>query len=165
MAGLVRSIGKHSRLTASGGERRPGGCETGFPAAIFGEERGTPASLQRRAGHAGNDRRGTPDRVLRRPDPASWSNDELLALHEAVALLCPRGPLKVSSLRTAIAAGQLAHVRIAGRIYTTLAALEMMIECRRRTTVGRRSGGPMDWEAHLATLLPGRGVRRPGGRE
>lgn len=54
-----------------------------------------------------------------------------MGLHEAAALLWPRGPLTESSLRTAIAHRELAHVRIANRIYTTRAALAAMAECRR----------------------------------
>ncbi|MDE5465945.1 hypothetical protein [Bradyrhizobium sp. CSS354] len=82
-----------------------------------------------------------------------------MGLHEAVALLWPRGPLTLSSLRTAIANGDLGHARIAGRIYTTRAALAAMSECRR---ISAPEGGPpseADWEAHLASLLPGRGGR------
>jgi hypothetical protein len=97
-------------------------------------------------------RRTTPERVARRPDPAEWSADELLALHEAIALLWPAGPLTVSSLRTAIARGDLACARIAGRIYTTRAALAAMTECR-RASASRGRPSDADWEAHLATLL------------
>jgi hypothetical protein len=82
-------------------------------------------------------RRAMPERVARRPDPDAWRDDELVALHEAVALLWPDGPLTVSMLRTAIAKGQLGHLRIAGRIYTSLAA---MTECRRTTAAGRGGG-------------------------
>jgi hypothetical protein len=91
--------------------------------------------------------------VALRPDPAQWSDDELLALHEAVALIWPQGPVTVSSLRTAIAAGDLAHARIAGRIYTTRAALKALAACR--TPDAAISGARPDWEAHLATLLLG----------
>jgi hypothetical protein len=81
-----------------------------------------------------------------------------LALHEAVALLWPRGPVSVSTLRTAIAAGELAHARIAGRIYTTRAAIAAMAAWGTTTSA---DGGPgastVDWEGHLATLLPKRG--------
>lgn len=82
-------------------------------------------------------RRGMPERVLRRPDPEAWRSDELVALHEAVALLWPRGPVTVSMLRTAIRKGQLGHTRIAGRIYTSLAELAAMSKCRRTITTGR----------------------------
>jgi hypothetical protein len=103
----------------------------------------------------GKRRRKTPERVARRPDPDEWSADELMALHEAVALLWPRGPLTVSSLRTAIARGELAFARIAGRIYTTRDALAAMAACRGTAAVRPR----IDWEARLKTLLPERGGR------
>jgi hypothetical protein len=110
----------------------------------------------------GSGRRETRKRVERRPDPAQWSEDELLALHEAVALLWPHGPVTVSSLRTAIASGELAHARIAGRLYTTRAALAAMAACERRTAGdgGADLTGGVDWDAHLASLLP----KRSGGR-
>ncbi len=124
-----------------------------------------------RTGHAARRRRATPKRVARRPDPGAWSEDELLALHEAVALLWPRGPVTVSTLRTAIAAGELAHARIAGRIYTTRAALAAMAACRRAPGANRGAGTPdgTDWDAHLAALLPKRSGRGgeigPGHRD
>jgi hypothetical protein len=106
--------------------------------------------------------------VARRPDPAEWSEDELMALHEAVALMFPLGPLTVSSLRTAVSDGRLGHARIAGKIFTTRAALAAMAACRRTTAADGGSGSP-DWDAHLATLLPGRGGRGgwagPGRRD
>lgn len=76
-----------------------------------------------------------------------------MGLREAAALLWPRGPLTESSLRTAIVHRELAHVRIANRIYTTRAALAAMTECRR--TSGREAGRVSEeaWDAHLATLL------------
>ena len=83
---------------------------------------------------------------------------ELIGLHEAVALLWPLGPLTESALRTAIAKGQLGHARIAGRIYTTRAALAAMAECRRTPAEGG-AGSSVDWNAHLASLLPKRGGR------
>lgn len=140
MGAEVISIRKY----LSGQNRRQGQSE-GYPAPScdsggerFGERRRT----------------GTARRVLLRPDPAQWSDDELLALHEAVELFWPQGPVTVSSLRTAIAAGDLAHARIAGRIYTTRAALKAMATCR---TLNAAAGGvEIDWDAHLATLLPGR---------
>jgi hypothetical protein len=155
---LVAGIRKYSRRIVSGAERLAD-RETPAAAAILAAECETRAPLQPPVGHAGNDCRGTPDRVLRRPDPAAWSPDELLALHEAVALLWPRGPLTVSSLRTAAASGQLACARIAGRLYTTRAALAAMTECRKAATAGGGSGSrdDTDWDARLAKLLPGRG--------
>jgi hypothetical protein len=82
-------------------------------------------------------------------------------LHEAVALIWPRGPVTVSSLRTAIAAGELAHARIGNRIYTTRAALAAMAACRRTASADGGSGSldDMDWDARLAALLSKRGGR------
>jgi hypothetical protein len=99
-------------------------------------------------------RRETPARVKRRPDPQAWGEDELLALHEAVALIWPAGPVTVSSLRTAIAKGELAYARIAGRIYTTRAALAAMASCERREACdGDAPAEGVDWDAHLKSLL------------
>ncbi|WMT76281.1 hypothetical protein [Bradyrhizobium sp. Ash2021] len=130
------------------GARAEGGGGAGAP---------VPSGRKPRHGVGKRGRRKTPKRVARRPDPDQWSENELLALHEAVALLWPRGPLTVSSLRTAIAKGHLGHARIAGRLYTTRAALGAMSECRRIPEGGRPSEA--DWEAHLASLLPGKGGR------
>lgn len=94
-----------------------------------------------------------------------------MALHEAAALMFPLGPLTVSSLRTAISDGRLGHARIAGKIFTTRAALAAMAACRRTTTADGGSGSPddTDWDVHFATLLPGRGGRGgwagPGRRD
>jgi hypothetical protein len=155
---LVASIRKYSRRIVVGAEHL-GKRGTPTAAAVLADDWRTRASLQPPGGHAGNNCRGTPDRVLRRPDPAAWSETELLALHEAVALLWPRGPVTVSSLRTAISSGELACARIAGRIFTTRAALAAMTECRKAATACGRSGSPddTDWDARLATLLPRRG--------
>lgn len=49
-------------------------------------------------------------RVLERPNPSDWADDELLTLPEAAELFWPRGPLKTASLRTAARDGQLAIV-------------------------------------------------------
>jgi hypothetical protein len=158
MGRLAESIRNYSRRIVFGAEHL-GARGASAAATVLAEEWETRASLQPRTGHAGNDCRTTPDRVWRRPDPAQWSQDELLALHEAVALLWPRGPVTVSSLRTAISSGELAYARIAGRLYTTRAALAAMTECRKKTAVGGGSGSSdgTDWNSHLATLLPGRG--------
>jgi hypothetical protein len=144
---LAASIRKYSRRIGAGGPRATGATR--------------PSCHPRPGGHVGKRRRGKLDRVSRRPDPAAWSEDELLALHEAVALLWPRGPVTVSSLRTAIAAGDLAYARIAGRIYTTRPALAAMAACRRTAAADGGAGSleGTDWDAHLATLLPKRSGR------
>jgi hypothetical protein len=44
-------------------------------------------------------------RVRARPDPDQWSEDEVMTLIEATAVFFPQGPLTLSSLRRAAAAG------------------------------------------------------------
>lgn len=73
-----------------------------------------------------------PPRVAARPAPEQWSEDELLSLPEAAALLWPAGPLSTKSLRTAERDGQLAVVVIAGKMLTTRRALAEMGRCRLR---------------------------------
>jgi hypothetical protein len=131
---------KYSRRSVAGGRVAGGGGQTDDAHVGADSEAVRASRLGRHNEDGGNRRRETPERVARRPDPDAWSQDELLGLHEAVALLWPRGPLTVSSLRTAIASGALAYVRIAGRIYTTIAALAAMAECRRTTAAGRGGG-------------------------
>ena len=43
---------------------------------------------------------GAPPRVLKRPDPADWREDEFLSLREAAALFWPDGPIKAASAKT-----------------------------------------------------------------
>ncbi|MCP1558837.1 UNVERIFIED_ORG: hypothetical protein M2438_002927 [Methylobacterium sp. SuP10 SLI 274] len=85
-----------------------------------------------------------PARIVARPDPEQWKEDELLTLPEAAALLWPDGPLTVSSLRTAVRDGQLQVAVVAGKILTNRAALRLMGTCTTSTPsgVGRRQAGP-----------------------
>jgi hypothetical protein len=152
MGRLAESIRKYSGRIVAGA--RP--AATGSWAA---PDTGRPSRHGLRDGLDAKSRRAMPERVARRPDPDEWSVDELLALHEACALLWPSGPVTVSSLRTAIARGELAYVRIAGRLYTTRAALAAMAMCRTASADGGSGAREVDWEAHLAGLLP-----KPGGR-
>src|SRR5258706_101537 len=46
-------------------------------------------------------------RAKARPDPAQWGEDEVMTLVEAAAVFFPEGPLTLSSLRGAAAAGTL----------------------------------------------------------
>jgi len=163
MGRLLESIGKYTRALGVGAAP----ADAGAAPADAGD---APARTGRRAAGApsrascqpildrpsGKGRRETPERVERRPDPAQWSEHELLALHEAVALLWPDGPVTVSSLRTAIAKGELAYVRLAGRIYTTRAACAAMAACAAGDGGADRKPR-VDWDAHLKTLLPKRG--------
>jgi hypothetical protein len=73
-----------------------------------------------------------PSRVVERSDPNQWGDHELLNFKEAVALFWPSGPLSVHSLRTAHRTGQLAVAEIAGKFFTTKAAITEMGLCVRK---------------------------------
>lgn len=83
-----------------------------------------------------------------------------MSLAEAAALFFPAGPIRVSALRTAIRRGELGWVMIAGRIYTTPAAVAVMAGCRTSESPAKQAGSGEDWDAYLGTLLPD----RSGGR-
>jgi hypothetical protein len=53
-------------------------------------------------------------RAKARPDPAQWGEDEAMTLVEAAAVFFPHGPLTLSSLRRAAAAGTLEIAKVAG---------------------------------------------------
>lgn len=149
---LIASIRKYSRR-AGVGERTDGVDGAPDPATVGA------SCQQRQDGHFERCRRKTPERVARRPDPGAWAEDELIGLHEAVALLWPDGPVTASTLRTAIAHRKLAYVRIAGKIYTTRADLEAMASCRKCPPAAPRPDAAAR-EARLAKLLPKRGGSR-----
>lgn len=73
-----------------------------------------------------------PRRVAARPDPRDWTDDELMTLAEAAALMWPQGPLTASSLRTAYRAGELETAMIARKLLVTKAALAAMTENAKR---------------------------------
>jgi hypothetical protein len=77
--------------------------------------------------------RKVPSRVLERPDPAQWGDQELMNFKEAIALFWPAGPLTIHSLRTAHRQGQLGVAVIAGKFLTTKAAIAEMGSCVRKT--------------------------------
>ena len=58
------------------------------------------------------------ERVLERPQPEAWSDDEPMSLMEAAAVLT-RGALSVNGLRTAVKNKELRVRRVAGKIFTT----------------------------------------------
>lgn len=62
---------------------------------------------------------GALPRVVARPTPDLWGEDEEMLLAEYIAVFYPRGPLKVASLRTEIRKGQLIHARFAGKLFVT----------------------------------------------
>jgi hypothetical protein len=72
-----------------------------------------------------------PARILARPNPEDWKEDELMTLPEAAALFWPDGPLTTHSLRVAVRDGVLAVAVVAGRHLTTRRAITAMAECQR----------------------------------
>ena len=62
--------------------------------------------------------------IAARPRVEQWPRHAPISLPVAVALLMPDGPLTVRSLRTARACGQLATCMVAGKVLTTIAAVE-----------------------------------------
>lgn len=108
-----------------------------------------------------------PERIARRPEARQWSPDELLTLPEAIALLWAKGPVTVSTLRTAIRHGDLGHARIAGKIFTTRTALEELAACVKRLPgkpaaaahAGRQPDALADYLAAL--IRPSTGAGEP----
>jgi len=86
-------------------------------------------------------------RLVQRPQPDQWGDDELLTLPEAAALFWPHGPLTTASLRTAHRDGQLAVAVIAGKYLTTKAAIVQMGACSLRTSVESKAAIVSDREA------------------
>lgn len=77
-----------------------------------------------------------PPRVALRPEPAQWSDTELMTLEEDAALFWPLGPLTTTSLRTAVRDGKLEIAEIAGKLLTNKQSIARMSVCgvRARTT-------------------------------
>jgi hypothetical protein len=67
-----------------------------------------------------------PERVRARPRSSLWSCDELITLPEAATLFWPHGPVTLTTLRTAVRDGDLHVARIAGKFFTTKAAIGRM---------------------------------------
>lgn len=67
--------------------------------------------------------RRPPRRLVKRPRPSDWRDDEPMMLAEAIELLWPDGPLTIASLRTEIRKGRLPASRVAGRLFVTQADL------------------------------------------
>lgn len=87
------------------------------------------------------------DRIRRRPLPCDWKPDELLTFAEAAALVFPHGPFSAAALRNAHRRGELRATRLAGRSFTTRAALQEMMDIPRSTDPRagcsiHRSGAP-----------------------
>ena len=94
------------------------------------------------------------DRVLARPDPEEWSDDELLTLPEAARLFWPKGPLTAATLRTAGRDGKLRICVIASKHYTSRRAiLEMTRDMERLGTQPRADPGPENCPTPLTTAV------------
>ncbi|QUS37826.1 hypothetical protein RPMA_02315 [Tardiphaga alba] len=77
--------------------------------------------------------RKIPPRVAARPDPAAWSETEVLTLAEAAALFFPQGPLSESSLRHAYRNRILETTMIARKLLTTKRAILAMADVARQS--------------------------------
>lgn len=77
-----------------------------------------------------NKSNSAPPRIVARPDPKDWGEDELMTLPEAAALLWPHGPLTTHSLRVAVRDGTLAVAVVAGRFLTNRRAVAEMSRCK-----------------------------------
>lgn len=67
-----------------------------------------------------------PPRIVDRPRPEEWTDDELLTLPEAAALFWPAGPITTNTLRTAARDGTLVITKVAGKFFTTPMAIRRM---------------------------------------
>ena len=94
------------------------------------------------------------ERVRARPDPALWSDDEILTLREAAALYWPHGPLTETSLRTAVRDGRLPISQIAGKFFVTKTALRNLTVCEplRQDPSAPAATGPRSDSGYLADL-------------
>jgi hypothetical protein len=81
-------------------------------------------------------------RAKARPNPAQWGEDEVMTLLEAADIFCPHGPLTLSSLRRAAAAGTLEIAKVAGKDLTTPRAIRKLVKpsCRAAKRNRRDSG-------------------------
>jgi hypothetical protein len=67
-------------------------------------------------------------RAKARSDPAQWGEDEVMTLVEAAVVFFPHGPLTLSSLRGAAAAGTLEIAKVAGKDLTTPRAIRKLVK-------------------------------------
>ena len=67
-------------------------------------------------------------RLDERPLSSDWHPDELITFAEAAALHFPKGPLTASTLHLAYRRGELKAKRIAGKHFTTIADIRLMLQ-------------------------------------
>ena len=97
------------------------------------------------------------DRLARaktRPDPAQWGEDEVMTLVEAAAVFFPEGPLTLSSLRRAAAAGTLEIAKVAGKDLTTPRAIRKLVKpsCRASKPSRHDSGSEKTKDAGSSSI-------------
>src|SRR5258708_5064336 len=88
-------------------------------------------------------------RAKARPDPAQWGEDEVMTLIEAAVVFFPQGPLTLSSLRRAAAAGTLEIAKVAGKDLTTPRAIRKLVKPSRRNL-----DHPRPWPANPHRFQP-----------
>jgi hypothetical protein len=107
----------------------------------------------------------TVERVLERPSPDLWAEDELMTLAEAARLFWPKGPLTEETLRTAVRDGRLPVSEIARKLFVTKAALRELNVCKPRpTTAPTSSSDPSDDEGDFVASIEAMGRHPPQAR-
>jgi hypothetical protein len=93
-------------------------------------------------------------RAKARPDPPQWGEDEVMTLVEAAAVFFPEGPLTLSSLRKAAAAGILEIAKVAGKDLTTPSAIRKLVKpsCRAAKPSRHDSGSEKTKDAGSSSI-------------
>lgn len=93
-------------------------------------------------------------RAKARPDPAQWGEDEVMSLVEAARVFFPHGPLTLSSLRRAAAAGTLEIAKVAGKDLTTPRAIRKLVKpsCRAAKPSRHDSGSEKTKDAGSSSI-------------
>ena len=93
-------------------------------------------------------------RAKARPDPAQWGEDEVMTLVEAAAVFFPHGPLTLSSLRRAAAAGTLEIAKVVGKDLTTPRAIRKLVKpsCRAAKPSRHDSGSEKTKDAGSSSI-------------
>src|ERR1700754_3942805 len=109
-------------------------------------------------------RRRNRDKLARaraRPDPAQWGEDEVMTLVEAAVVFFPHGPLTLSSLRRAAAAGTLEIAKVAGKDLTAPRAIRKLVtpSCRAAKPSHRASGSERTMKPGSSSTGDGRSAQ------
>src|SRR6266478_2088841 len=100
-------------------------------------------------------------RAKARPDPAQWGEDEVMTLVEAAVVFFPQGPLTLSSLRRAAAAGTLEIAKVAGKDLTTPRAIRKLVKpsCRAAKPNRRDSGSERTTKPGSSSTVAGKSAQ------